>query len=164
MAKVTVNGRGADAPDASQPTDLRSIVRTIAHRLAGDADVLPVEGHLPSFDGGTGWLNSDPLTPAGLRRQVVLVDFWTYTCVNWLRTLPYVRACEAKYRDFGLTVIGVHTPEFEFEREPRDQPRPPHPLTGIVNRLGARPVPYLDPYGSCLMRLMCLSVALGVRG
>ena len=117
MAKVTVNGRGADAADASQPTDLRSIVRTIAHRLAGDVDVLPVEGHLPSFDGATGWLNSEPLTPAGLRGQVVLVDFWTYTCINWLRTLPYLRAWEAKYRDFGLTVIGVHTPEFEFERE-----------------------------------------------
>ncbi len=90
--------------------------RSIVHRLAGDDDVLPVEGHLPSFDGATGWLNSEPLTPAGLRGRVVVVDFWTYTCINWLRTLPYRRAWEAKYRDHGLTLIGVHTPEFGFER------------------------------------------------
>ena len=79
--------------------------------------VLPVEGHLPSFEGATGWLNSEPLTPEGLRGRVVLVDFWTYTCINWLRTLPYVRAWAAKYRDHGLTMIGVHTPEFDFERD-----------------------------------------------
>ena len=53
---------------------------------------LPVEGELPSFGGATGWLNSEPLTPAGLRGKVVLVDFWTYTCINWLRQLPYLRA------------------------------------------------------------------------
>src|SRR5439155_26793249 len=91
-------------------------VRTVAHRPASEDAVLPVEGHLPSFDGATGWLNSAPMTPAGLRGRVVLVDFWTYTCVNWLRTLPYVRAWAAKYRDHGLTVLGVHTPEFGFER------------------------------------------------
>src|SRR5437868_14988187 len=76
---------------------------------------LPVEGRLPSFDGATGWLNSPSLTPAGLRGTVVLVNFWTYTCINWLRQLPYVRAWEEKYRDQGLVVIGVHTPEFSFE-------------------------------------------------
>jgi thiol-disulfide isomerase/thioredoxin len=75
------------------------------------------EGPLPSLSGATEWLNSPPLTPAGLRGKVVLVDFWTYTCVNWLRTLPYVRAWDAKYRDQGLVVIGVHTPEFPFESE-----------------------------------------------
>jgi len=76
---------------------------------------LPVEGRLPSFGGATGWLNSPPLTTDGLRGKVVLVNFWTYTCVNWLRQLPYVRAWAAKYADHGLVVIGVHTPEFSFE-------------------------------------------------
>ena len=92
------------------------LVRSIAHRLAGDRPALPVEGRLPSFAGATRWLNSEPLTPEGLRGRVVLVDFWTYTCVNWLRTLPYVRAWAAKYADAGLRVVGVHTPEFGFER------------------------------------------------
>jgi hypothetical protein len=78
---------------------------------------LPHEGALPSFDGATGWLNSEPLTPEGLRGKVVLVDFWTYTCINWLRTLSFVRAWAETYRDLGLVVIGVHTPEFPFERE-----------------------------------------------
>jgi thiol-disulfide isomerase/thioredoxin len=100
----------------SAPPSRRGLVRSIAHRLAGDRLALPVEGRLAPFDGATGWLNSEPLTPEGLRGRVVLVDFWTYTCVNWLRTLPYVRAWAAKYRDDGLTVIGVHTPEFGFER------------------------------------------------
>jgi len=93
-----------------------ALIRSIAHRLAGDDAPLPVEGHLPGFDGATGWLNSEPLTPAALRGRVVAVDFWTYTCINWLRTAPYVKAWDAKYRDHGLTVIGVHTPEFGFER------------------------------------------------
>src|SRR5512132_2851514 len=61
-------------------------------------------------------INSAPLTVAGLRGKVVLVEFWTYTCINWLRTLPYVRAWAAKYKDQGLVVIGVHSPEFEFEK------------------------------------------------
>ena len=93
------------------------MIRSVAHRLAGDRPDLPVEGRLPSFDGATGWLNSEPLTPEGLRGRVVLVDFWTYTCVNWLRTLPYIRAWVEKYADQGLTVIGVHTPEFGFEHD-----------------------------------------------
>ena len=76
-----------------------------------------VEGHLPGFDEATGWLNSEPLTAEELRGKVVLVDFWTYTCINWLRTLGYVRAWHEKYEDQGLVVIGVHTPEFPFERE-----------------------------------------------
>jgi thiol-disulfide isomerase/thioredoxin len=79
---------------------------------------LPVEGELPSFDGATGWLNSPPLTPAGLRGQVVLAGFWTYTCINWLRQLPYLRAWAGKYSGQGLVVIGVHTPEFGFEHNP----------------------------------------------
>jgi thiol-disulfide isomerase/thioredoxin len=78
---------------------------------------LPVEGVLPSFDGAIAWLNSPPLTPAGLRGTVVVADFWTYTCINWLRTLPYVRAWAEKYRDHGLVTIGVHSPEFPFEHD-----------------------------------------------
>jgi thiol-disulfide isomerase/thioredoxin len=73
--------------------------------------------HMPSLDGATGWLNSAPLSPAGLRGRVVLVDFWTLTCINWLRTEPYVRAWSQAYRNDGLVVIGVHTPEFSFEHE-----------------------------------------------
>ena len=79
---------------------------------------LPVEGELPSFDGATGWLNTPPLTPAGLRGNVVLVSFWTYTCINWLRQLPNLRAWAGKYAGHGLVVIGVHTPEFSFEHNP----------------------------------------------
>jgi thiol-disulfide isomerase/thioredoxin len=79
---------------------------------------LPVEGHLPGFEGATGWLNSMPLTEADLRGKVVLTDFWTYTCINWLRTLGYVRAWAKKYDDQGLVVVGVHTPEFPFEEDP----------------------------------------------
>jgi thiol-disulfide isomerase/thioredoxin len=93
------------------------LIRSIVHRLAGEGETLPDEGRLASFDGATGWLNSEPLTPEGLRGRVVLVDFWTYTCINWLRTLPYRRAWDAKYREAGLTLIGVHTPEFGFERD-----------------------------------------------
>ncbi len=104
-------------PEIATPSRPPGLLRSFAHRLTGDEAELPVEGHLPSFDGATAWLNSEPLTPAGLRGRVVLVDFWTYTCINWLRTAPYVHAWEAKYRDKGLTVIGVHTPEFGFEQD-----------------------------------------------
>ena len=78
---------------------------------------LPGEGELPSLGGATGWLNSQPLTKDGLRGKVVLVDFWTYTCINWLRSLPYVRGWAGKYKEQGLVVIGVHTPEFRFEKD-----------------------------------------------
>jgi thiol-disulfide isomerase/thioredoxin len=70
---------------------------------------------LASLGGATAWLNSAPLTAADLHGKVVLVDFWTYTCINWLRTVPYVRAWDARYKEQGLVVIGVHTPEFTFE-------------------------------------------------
>jgi thiol-disulfide isomerase/thioredoxin len=72
---------------------------------------------MPSFGGATGWLNSEPLGPAELRSHVVLADFWTLTCINWLRTEPYIRAWSQAYRNDGLIVIGVHTPEFSFEHE-----------------------------------------------
>jgi thiol-disulfide isomerase/thioredoxin len=78
---------------------------------------LPVEGRLPPLGGATGWLNSQPLTAADLRGKVVLVDFGTYTCINWLRSLPYVRAWAEKYKNQGLVVIGVHTPESPFEKD-----------------------------------------------
>jgi thiol-disulfide isomerase/thioredoxin len=105
------------AATMSEPSKRPGLIRSIAHRLAGEQLALPIEGRLASFEGATGWLNSEPLTPEGLRGRVVLVDVWTYTCINWLRTLPYVRAWDAKYREHGLTVIGVHTPEFGFERD-----------------------------------------------
>ncbi len=86
-------------------------------RSGGDAAARPSEGRLPGFEGASGWLNSPPLTPDELRGKVVLVDFWTYTCINWLRTLGYVRAWAEKYEDRGLVLVGVHTPEFPFERD-----------------------------------------------
>jgi thiol-disulfide isomerase/thioredoxin len=75
------------------------------------------EGELPALGGAKEWINSPPLTRTALRGKVVLVDFWTYTCINWRRTLPYVRAWAEKYKDHGLVVIGVHTPEFSFEKD-----------------------------------------------
>jgi thiol-disulfide isomerase/thioredoxin len=94
-------------------TRANQLVRSATHPAAQ----LPVEGHLPGFDGATGWLNSPPLTEAELRGRVVLVQFWTYTCINWLRTLPYLRAWAERYQDHGLVVLGVHTPEFGFEHD-----------------------------------------------
>lgn len=91
--------------------------RSILHRQPDDRDALPDEGALAPFRRATAWLNSEPLTPEGLRGRVVLVDFWTFTCVNWLRTAPYVRAWHEKYTEAGLTVVGVHTPEFGFEHD-----------------------------------------------
>jgi thiol-disulfide isomerase/thioredoxin len=76
---------------------------------------LSLGGELLSLEGASTWLNSQPLTAADLRGHVVVVNFWTYTCINWLRTLPYVRAWAKKYQEYGLVVIGVHTPEFPFE-------------------------------------------------
>src|SRR4051794_10983861 len=72
---------------------------------------------LASLGGATAWINSDPLTADGLRGKVVLVDFCTYTCINWLRTLPHVRGWAARYKEHGLVVLGVHTPEFSFESD-----------------------------------------------
>jgi thiol-disulfide isomerase/thioredoxin len=107
-------------------------VRSLLHHPADGTGSLPDEGPLPSFSGATGWLNTDPLTPDALRGRVVLIDFWTYTCVNWLRTLPYVRAWVAKYAEQGLTVVGVHTPEFDFE----------HDVDNIRTQARALRVPY----------------------
>ena len=87
--------------------------RTLGVAAAG----LPFEGNLASFDGATTWINSQALTPKSLRGHVVVVQFWTYTCINWLRTQAYNRAWWERYRDKGLVTIGVHTPEFKFEHD-----------------------------------------------
>jgi len=98
---------------AGRPTEGRTPVK------ASETSTLrlPVEGNLPAFGRGNEWLNSPPLSPADLRGKVVLVDIWTYSCINWLRHFPYVRAWGEKYKDRGLVVIGVHSPEFEFEKD-----------------------------------------------
>lgn len=83
----------------------------------GLAAKLPVEGAMPSLRGANAWVNSQPLSTADLRGKVVLVDFWTYTCINWRRTMPYLRAWSEKYREHGLVIVGVHTPEFSFEKD-----------------------------------------------
>jgi len=88
--------------------------------------------HIPSFTGATEWLNSEPLDPDGLRGQVVLVNFWTWTCINWLRQEPYVRAWSRAYRDDGLIVIGIHTPEFSFE----------HDVDGVHRAVEVREIDY----------------------
>jgi thiol-disulfide isomerase/thioredoxin len=88
----------------------------VVHPMTTAATQLPLEGEQPSFGSATEWLNSPPLTAAELRGKVVLVNFWTFTCINWLRSLPYVRAWAEKYKDQGLVVIGVHAPEFAFEK------------------------------------------------
>jgi len=88
--------------------------------------------HIPSLDGATEWLNSEPLGPAELRGRVVLVNFWTLTCINWLRQEPYVRAWSRAYRDDGLVVIGVHTPEFSFE----------HDVAGVRDAIAERTIDY----------------------
>ncbi len=90
--------------------------RNVVQQTTPKAVQSRIEGEFPSLGGATEWLNSPPLTAAGLRGKVVLVDFWTYSCINWRRTLPYVRAWAEKYKNQGLVVIGVHSPEFEFEK------------------------------------------------
>jgi cytochrome c biogenesis protein CcdA/thiol-disulfide isomerase/thioredoxin len=88
----------------------------------------PIEGVMPSLNGATAWLNSPPLTPQELRGKVVLVDFWTYPCINCLRSLPYIRAWAEKYKDHGFVVIGVHAPEFAFEKDINNVRRAVHDL------------------------------------
>jgi thiol-disulfide isomerase/thioredoxin len=83
----------------------------------GLAARLPVEKPMPAIKGANAWINSQALSTQDLRGKVVLVDFWTYTCINWRRTMPYLRAWAEKYRDNGLVVVGVHTPEFSFEKD-----------------------------------------------
>jgi cytochrome c biogenesis protein CcdA/thiol-disulfide isomerase/thioredoxin len=91
--------------------------QTTSTRTEGSKIVLPVEGELPPLDGIGPWINSPPLTREQLKGKVVVIDFWTYSCINCLRSIPYVRAWYRRYKDDGLVVIGVHAPEFAFERE-----------------------------------------------
>jgi thiol-disulfide isomerase/thioredoxin len=109
LAAVVVGSTGAPLVALAEDTSM-------LQQTTSSAAQLPIEGELPTLGGATGWLNSPPLTAEGLRGKVVLVQFWTYSCINWLRTMPYVRAWAEKYRDKGLVVIGVHTPEFTFEK------------------------------------------------
>jgi thiol-disulfide isomerase/thioredoxin len=98
------------------PIETLAADKSVVQQMTTAAVKLPIEGELPSLGSATEWLNSKPLTAAGLRGKVVLIDIWTYTCINWLRTLPYIRAWATKYKDQGLVVIGVHSPEFAFEK------------------------------------------------
>jgi thiol-disulfide isomerase/thioredoxin len=98
------------------PIETLAEEKRVVRKMKRAAAHLRVEGELPSLDGATEWLNSQPLTAVGLRGKAVLIDVWTYTCINWLRTLPYVRAWAEKYKNQGLVVIGVHAPEFAFEK------------------------------------------------
>ena len=98
----------------SQPTTSPGVRVPFLHSLP--VGQVADQSALASLERANAWLNSPPLTPEALRGKVVLVDFWTYTCINWRRTLPYVRAWAEKYRNQGLVVIGVHAPEFAFEK------------------------------------------------
>jgi thiol-disulfide isomerase/thioredoxin len=108
---ATILAGATGAPIATSAQD-----RNMVHQMTSVAARLPVEGEMPSLGSATAWLNSQPLTAADLRGKVVLVEFWTYSCINWLRVQPYVRVWAEKYRDKGLVVIGVHAPEFGFEK------------------------------------------------
>ncbi len=104
-------------PDAAAPVDGNSMAGGRGMMAGEPSGGLPIEGEMPSFSGATAWLNSPALDPEMLRGKVVLVDFWTYSCINCLRALPYVKAWYEKYKDHGLVVIGVHAPEFAFEKD-----------------------------------------------
>lgn len=105
-----------DAVPGTQPAAPPMMMMAAGHSGAP----LPVEGTMPTLDGATGWLNSPPLSREQLHGKVVLIDFWTYSCINCLRAMPFVHEWAQRYRDHGLVVIGVHTPEFAFERDPRN--------------------------------------------
>jgi thiol-disulfide isomerase/thioredoxin len=112
-AQLTMTGSGSAQSSNQKPANQPTIK---AQPTAPAAIRLSIEGELPSFGSAAPWLNSPPLNASGLRGKVVLVEFWTYSCINWLRSFPYVRAWAEKYKDRGLVVIGVHAPEFSFEK------------------------------------------------
>jgi cytochrome c biogenesis protein CcdA/thiol-disulfide isomerase/thioredoxin len=100
-----------------RPAGSAAVMTKAGMPVAARAQRLRVEGSFPPLAGAVDWINSPPLTAEGLRGKVVLIDFWTYSCINCIRTLPYLQAWAKKYKDAGLVVIGVHTPEFAFERK-----------------------------------------------
>lgn len=118
LEKVLVDRIDAQVPQSAANNLLvgAALTTVAAVRQFMSVKALGIEGIMPPLAGATEWINSPPLTPDGLRGKVVLVDFWTYSCINCLRTLPYVRAWAEKYKSAGLVVIGVHTPEFAFEK------------------------------------------------
>ena len=120
--------------EPSRRTLLRGAVAAAASLplAAGTAAIRSRGSGIPSFGGATTWLNSTPLGSTQLRDRVVLVDFWTFTCINWIRTAPYVRAWAQSYRDDGLVVVGVHTPEFSFE----------HDIDGVRRAIAERGIDY----------------------
>ena len=108
---------GAGAVSTATLAQDKSTMHKMPTAMEMPAKIETAAGELSSLTRATAWLNTRPLTAAGLRGKVVLVDVWTLTCINWLRTAPYIRAWSVKYRDHGLVVIGVHAPEFPFERD-----------------------------------------------
>jgi len=115
----TVKPAGGTTGDVNSMALTNSMTGGQAMMMSGKSSGgLPIEGEMPSLGGATAWLNSPALSSGELRGKVVLVDFWTYSCINCLRALPYVKTWYAKYKDHGLVVIGVHAPEFAFEKDP----------------------------------------------
>ena len=129
-----------------------------------------VENELVSLANATAWINSTPLTASGLRGKVVLIDFWTYTCINWLRTLPYVRAWHEKYKDRGLVAIGVHAPEFPFEHDLANVCRAAKVMrVNIRSRStttllsGARSATSIGPRSTSSMRRVAFAISTSAR-
>ncbi|MGA8099268.1 MAG: redoxin family protein [Candidatus Cybelea sp.] len=130
---------------ASRLLQSTAILAFILQGLWGAQSSAAQPAQLQSFDGGESWLNSTPLTPQQLRGKVVLVDFWEYTCINCLRTLPYLREWYRRYRDHGFVIIGVHTPEFDFSAKRAN-------VTAAANRLGVAWPIVLDDHATIWKR------------
>jgi len=117
LARISTASTGGFEQSLINKFGANGPVKTASASTENGAPLLDNQGPMPSLDGAVQWLNSPPLTAESLRGKVVLVDFWTYSCINCLRALPYVKAWADKYHDQGLVVIGVHAPEFAFERD-----------------------------------------------
>ncbi|HYM44343.1 MAG TPA: cytochrome c biogenesis protein DipZ [Steroidobacteraceae bacterium] len=129
IARIDPRADGAGTQGPMQGAMTGSMTATMSGAMTGrPAGEPPVEGELPALAGAVAWLNSPPLTRAALRGKVVLIDFWTYSCINCLRALPYVKSWWERYRAAGLLVVGVHAPEFPFEKEPGNVTRAVHDL------------------------------------